>query len=178
MTKKIILLLVVLVSGATLFSLASTSVLQAQQNNAVSCSLLFVATVHQGPSTGTKLDGTLDFTVDAAGALSGKVTQTNPPEITGEGQVTGRAINLILNLGMNGSGLGQYVFGVGTALDPIQSKTCGNLLGGPFVGPQPGDSGDWVAANMDSNPDGIRNVINSFGYEFPGNVAPANSNNP
>jgi hypothetical protein len=66
------------------------------------------------------------------------------------GQATGRAINLALHAGEE-----QYIFGVGTGISNI-GDCGGGPWGGPFVGPQSGDSGDWVAGKMEAGAEGIR----------------------
>jgi len=113
----------------------------------VHCMIDFEATVRQGPSNGVALLGVFDFKVDKEGVLYGKLMQENGGEIMAAGQVIGRAVHLVFDLGED-----QTVFGVGTAKVRITNDTCGLELGGPFVGPQPGDSGDWLAKRLGGNP--------------------------
>ena len=166
------LTLITVLIGAAFLYLPALVTLHAQQDNAFSCSLVFGATVRQGPSAGTVLTGTLDITLDATGALTGKLTQENQVEVHVTGQVTGQAINLVFELGGNGDKTGAYIFGVGTALQNLRAEDCGSLLGGPFVGPKPRDSGDWLAAAASSSdPNGYtQQYYNTFGY------VPAKSN--
>jgi hypothetical protein len=113
----------------------------------VHCMIDFEATVRQGPSSGVALRGIFDFKVDATGTLYGKLVQEQGGEILAAGQVNGRAVNLVFSLGED-----QTVFGVGTAKVKITNDTCGLELGGPFVGPAPADSGDWLARRLGGNP--------------------------
>ena len=106
------------------------------------CNVPFEAMVRQGPSSGTDFKGTLQVTIDTTGAIKGNLVIDANTGFPVYGQVNGRAINLALNLRTTQKP-DVYVFGVGTVIDPIQSKTCGTILGGPFVGPMPGDRGDW-----------------------------------
>ncbi len=110
------------------------------QPGPVHCLIDFEATVRQGPSSGLALKGSFDFKVRESGFLYGTLLQGDQPEIQVGGQVNGRAINLIFVVGEN-----KYIFGVGTTLSPIKNEECGMVLGGPFVGPEPGDAGDWLA---------------------------------
>lgn len=101
------------------------------------CRSNFEATVHQGPSAGLTLTGILSIIVKDDGALDGQLTLADGSQVATVGQANGRAINLMLT-----TPDGQPIFGVGTAAQPISQ--CDGVLGGPFVGPQSGDSGDWV----------------------------------
>jgi hypothetical protein len=123
----------------------STFALSAQaQSEGVNCSMPFEATVYAGPSTGTSLVGTLSFTFDEEGGITGTLEQDGQPEILVLGQADGRAINLVFDLSTL-ENPGVFIFGVGTAIDPVDSELCGTVSGGPFVGPGKGDSGDWLA---------------------------------
>lgn len=117
------------------------------QAGPVHCLIDFEATVRQGPSSGVTLLGVLDFKVDEAGVLYGKLMQKDGSELLVAGQVEGRAVHLVFDLGDE-----QNVFGVGTAKVRITNDTCGLALGGPFVGPAPGDAGDWLAKRLGGNP--------------------------
>lgn len=117
------------------------------QPGPVHCLIDFEATVRQGPSSGVALLGVLDFKVDGAGVLYGKLMQKDGGELLVAGQVEGRAVHLVFDLGDE-----QNVFGVGTAKAQITNDTCGLALGGPFVGPAAGDSGDWLAKRLGGNP--------------------------
>ncbi len=147
--KRMLLVAALLAAGFAAFTFAP-SVLRAQEAtpestpSVTTCNVPFEATVRQGASSGTDLKGTLQATIDATGALTGSVVIDADTSFPVYGQVNGRAINMALDLS-TAKHPGVYVFGVGTAIDPIQSDTCGTALGGPFVGPTPGDSGDWLA---------------------------------
>jgi hypothetical protein len=104
---------------------------------AANCTSDFEATVYHGPNQGLSLQGQLRFRLDAMGALNGELTTADGQKIDATGQTYGQAINLLLTVGAD-----QYVFGTGTASDPIY--TCTGVWGGGFTGPQPGDSGDWL----------------------------------
>jgi steroid delta-isomerase-like uncharacterized protein len=106
------------------------------------CRSAFEATVQQGPSAGLTLTGTLSIVVKDDGGLDGQLTLVDGSRIATVGQANGRAINLMLT-----TPDGQAIFGVGTTAQPISQ--CNGLFGGPFVGPLPGDSGDWVGEATD-----------------------------
>lgn len=113
----------------------------------IHCVVHFEATVRQGPSAGVELIGMFDFKVGPTGVLHGKLLQGDQSELQVAGQVVGRAVNLVFILAE-----GKYIFGVGTALNQIKNYGCGGVLGGPFVGPEPGDAGDWLAITRDGTP--------------------------
>lgn len=125
----------------------TTTVVGKGQPGPVHCLLNFEATVRQGPSKGVTLKGVFDFKVDETGNLHGKLLQNDQSEVLAAGQVIGRAIHLVFAVGKD-----QDIFGVGTAKTKINNDTCGLALGGPFVGPAPGDSGDWLAIKRGVNP--------------------------
>ena len=125
----------------------TTTVAGQGQPGPVHCLLDFEATVRQGASKGVTLKGVFDFKVDETGSLYGKLLQGDQGEILAAGQVIGRAIHLVFAVSKD-----QDVFGVGTAKTKITNDTCGIALGGPFVGPTPGDSGDWLAIKRGVNP--------------------------
>ena len=97
----------------------------------------FEATVRKGLSEGMSFTGSLALQEDDDGGLTGTFTsddgKTTAPVV---GQANGHAINLALSLGNK-----QYLFVVGTMLDTFAG--CTGTMGGPFVGPQVGDIGDW-----------------------------------
>ena len=105
---------------------------------ALHCEFEFDATVHQGPSAGLALIGILQFDLDTTGGLTGTFALEDGSEALVAGQVNGRAVNLIFDLGDQ-----RYIYGVGTSLYNVRDEDCGGELGGPLVGPEPGDSGDW-----------------------------------
>lgn len=104
------------------------------------CSLPFEATVLSGPDAELALIGTLDLDVDETGSASGLLTTDDGLEVPVVGQINGRAINLVFDLGDD-----VYIFGLGTSVEPIGAESCGGSLGGPFVGPALDDTGTWLA---------------------------------
>ena len=113
----------------------------------IHCLIEFEATVRQGPSKGAIFKGIFDFKLDATGALSGTLMQQDQSAVPAAGQVTGRAVNLAFTAGKD-----KFVFGVGTAVSAVTNDTCGTALGGPFVGPEAGDAGDWLAKRRFDTP--------------------------
>ena len=115
------------------------SVISAAQDTIFHCDMGLDATIYQGPSTGLTMIGDLQFDVDGDGSLTGRfILNEGGGEVPIAGQVNGRAINLIITVAE-----GKYIYGVGTALNDITSDDCGTAMGGPFVGPEAGDSGEW-----------------------------------
>jgi hypothetical protein len=124
----------------------------------VHCLIDFEAAVRQGPSSGLALKGVFDFKVNESGVLHGVLLQSDQTEIVTGGQVNGRAIHLIFVVGEN-----KFVFGVGTTLKQIENEDCGVVLGGPFVGPEPGDAGDWLAFGRGASPSSTPSMCDSAG---------------
>ena len=112
--------------------------------------------VRQGPNAGAAWRGELRVSTDETGGLSGvymarkdeagasmeaAAADADPMAGTQElpvvGQANGRAINLMITVAD-----GQHVFGVGTLENDISQ--CAGEMGGPFVGPEAGDTGDWA----------------------------------
>jgi len=102
------------------------------------CGYEFEARVVQGPDLGTTLAGRLALEINPAGSLNGVLVGNDGTQINVVGQATGRAVNLVFDLGG-----GLNVFGVGTAQQPVDA--CQGVMGGPFAGPHPGSTGDWIA---------------------------------
>lgn len=110
------------------------------------CLVPFEATVRQGPDAGTAYTGLLALTADASGAVRGTLvpsalatpTAASKAGIGVVGQTAGRAINLLF-----ATGGGRDLYGVGVLERPLAE--CTGAMGGPFVGPDPGDAGDWRA---------------------------------
>jgi hypothetical protein len=124
------------------------------------CAIPLELAVRQGPNAGVAWRGELRLSADESGGLSGVyaarkdeagtavesgTTDADPMAGTQElpvvGQANGRAINLMITVAD-----GQYVFGVGTLENDISQ--CGGEMGGPFVGPEPGDTGDWAPCGV------------------------------
>lgn len=128
-------------------------VFQASPSVADTCTFDFEATVRVGPNTGKTVGGILTAEIDEHGSLSGSLisnslfaTDEDQP-IAVVGQVTGRAINLALQLqkSEDETTAGRALLGTGTAAFPISAATqCGGAMGGTFAGPDAGDIGDWL----------------------------------
>jgi hypothetical protein len=69
------------------------------------------------------------------------LTLRDRSEITATGHVNGQAINLIFVVRPD-----TYIFGVGTLQHPVPE--CAGVWGGPFVGPELGDIGDWFSTQI------------------------------
>jgi hypothetical protein len=100
----------------------------------------FEATIHRGPDAGLMVQGVLQLGHNKSNEVMGQVVRKRGSAIPVSGQLNGLAINLVFYLGH-----GQHVFGVGTVgQDPGMKHW---FMGGPLVGPKPGDSGDWFLAS-------------------------------
>lgn len=108
------------------------------KDSATACSLDFAASVNSGPSVGTELAGTLRLDLSADGTLAGELTGEDGSTVDVVGSADGYAINLAFTLAEDA-----IIFGVGTSDMPVAE--CTGTFGGPFTGPQEGDSGDWLA---------------------------------
>jgi hypothetical protein len=136
-TKLSILSLITLLTLLVVWQ--GLSVISAAQGTAFHCDMGLEATIYQGPSAGLAMLGDLQFDVEDDGSLIGSyILEDGSASFPIAGQVNGRAINLIITVAE-----GQYIYGVGTALNDIISEDCGTAMGGPFVGPEAGDSGQW-----------------------------------
>lgn len=110
---------------------------QTAQLGAQQCNGQFEATVRQGPDRSqVLLKGALRLQISPSGSLSGSLASQKGAAVNVSGQANGQAINLFFDLGG-----GKRFFGVGTAEHEV--RLCRGAMGGPFVGPRPGDSGDW-----------------------------------
>jgi len=144
---KLVLLSLTVVLTSTL-AFQTTGVAHAQTKPAVlgTCNMDFSATVRQGPSAKTTLAGTLSFDLASDGSITGQLTEKDGSQITMAGQVVGRAISVAFQLkpfDLSKGDKGSYIFGTGTAFNPINGNDCGGAMGGTFSGPQDGDDGDW-----------------------------------
>jgi hypothetical protein len=98
----------------------------------------FEATVYRGPDKGLSLVGELKLQATKSGQLTGMLVPKSGQAIPITGQASGAAIHLIFYLGG-----GKHVFGVGAiGRDPASMHI---FIGGPLVGPNGGDSGDWYS---------------------------------
>ena len=131
----------------------------------------FQVTVRQGPSTGLVAYGLLTMNVNAeTGNFTGTLTpavgkDTGGPlssvlfkqtadsftpdpagvtELAVRGTMYGHAINLML---LDVRGVGKNIVGVGTMENTLAEQLQGKghgVVAGPAVGPEDGDSGDWL----------------------------------
>lgn len=132
----------IVVVASLLVMVGAAALVWAQDDEAAepACSLPFEATVLSGPDAELELIGTLGLDVDETGSATGLLTTDSGLEVAVVGQINGRAINLAFDLGDD-----VYIFGLGTSVEPIGAESCGLSLGGPFVGPDPADTGTWLA---------------------------------
>ena len=143
-----------LYSAQAAISLAQGSASLAQATQASTpaqvCKFAFEATVREGSSKGTSYAGDMTLNIDTAGGITGDLTASDGTKVPVFGQVTGRAINLLLELKpMAANTPGSYVYGTGTALEPIMANSdCGGTLGGTFTGPNDDDLGTWIDAQV------------------------------
>jgi hypothetical protein len=79
--------------------------------------------------------------VEPSGRAHAVLTLRDRSEIRATGQVNGQAINLIFVVRPD-----TYIFGVGTLQHPVPE--CSGVWGGPFVGPELGDIGDWFSTHI------------------------------
>lgn len=143
MRSKVLLIAMalVLVAGAATFQFTQRT--SASPSSAQECVFgYFEATVRQGPSMGTQLEGELHLGIDDSGGLIGSFLANDGTSMDVVGQANGRAINLAIAAGTDENGEAAWIFGVGTLINNISE--CAGVVGGPFVGPQAGDTGDWL----------------------------------
>ena len=100
------------------------------------CYIQFQAAIQAGPDAGLSVAGDLKFEVARTGVLSGTLLRESGPALAVSGQVTGRAANLILDLGD-----GQFLFAVGTLQNDLEA--CTGVIGGTLTSSRPGNRGDW-----------------------------------
>ena len=104
----------------------------------------FRASVHQGPSAGLAMRGTLRLTIGRSGALNGALIQRSGRKVNRirvVGQVQGRSISLLMKLRGR-----RYVAGTGTIEHPI--RRCRGFIGGTLAGPFNGDIGSWDTSSF------------------------------
>jgi hypothetical protein len=97
--------------------------------------------VRQGPSAGLALVGQLVVRVEPSGRANAVLTLRDGTTLPATGHVTGQAINLIFVVRQD-----TYLFGVGTSQRDFHE--CTGVWGGPFVGPELGDIGDWLGTQI------------------------------
>jgi len=109
----------------------------------------------EDPDTGAPFSSVLFKEVDHKLAPQGDVKQLNV-----RGTLHGHAINLVM---LNVSGEGKDIFGVGTTENAFGEPSAEQGLGhiaGPAVGPEEGDSGDWIVS-IQTIPFRVPPMINS-----------------
>ena len=97
--------------------------------------------MRQGPSAGLSLNGQLVVRVEPSGQARAVLTLRDGTTLPATGYVNGQAINLIFVVRQD-----TYLFGVGTAQRDF--RDCAWVWGGPFVGPELGDIGDWFGTQI------------------------------
>jgi hypothetical protein len=107
----------------------------------IACGGRFEAVVRQGPSAGLSLNGQLVVRVEPSGQARAVLTLRDGTTLPATGYVNGQAINLIFVVRQD-----TYLFGVGTAQRDF--RDCAGVWGGPFVGPELGDIGDWFGTQI------------------------------
>ena len=108
---------------------------------ATACGGRFEAKVRQGPSAGLAFVGQLVVRVEPSGQAKAVLTLRDGAALPATGRVNGQAMNLIFVVRPD-----TYLFGVGTSQRDFHE--CAGIWGGPFVGPEQGDIGDWVGTQI------------------------------
>lgn len=102
----------------------------------------FEATIHEGPSAGTAIVGSLVLVQDKLGQLSGVLRpQSGKKKIAQDIPVYGHAGKGMIDMTFLLSGGGE-IHGEGPLGAPF--STCPDPIIGDLVGPAPGDAGDWA----------------------------------
>ncbi len=132
-TKRVLFLsiIIVLMLGNVAFTPALTA-----SDEAITCQGAFEATVHRGPDTGLSLVGGLTIEIELSGELDGVLVLQNGSQVPVTGEINRQKIKLEFDLGD-----GTVIRGKGK-LDN-RDQRCTGATGGTFVGPNPGDRGDW-----------------------------------
>jgi hypothetical protein len=160
----------------------------------------FDVIIYEGPSAQIApvlLAGVLTVKVDPSGGFTGALTPfsgqssvafgglavSDPHSVPVAGQITGRAYSMVMDLGN-----GKHIFGTGAALNDLSRELNVGLVGGPAVGPETGDRGDWASPVQTTDPRNIDTILsissntaaqgqlaNSFGYIPAALPAPSNA---
>jgi len=130
--RRILNLLIVMVALAISLAACSSN----QTASTTDCSGDFEATVHSGKNAGLSLAGKLTLHIQPSGNFIGTLATDDSTSVQVTGYAVSQALNLVFDLGD-----GRYLFGVGSA--QYDMNECKGVAGGPFTGPEPGDSGDW-----------------------------------
>jgi hypothetical protein len=107
----------------------------------VACGGRFEATVRQGPSAGLSLAGQLVVRAEPSGRATAVLTLRDGTTLPATGYVNGQALNLVFVVRQD-----TYLFGVGSSQRDFHE--CAGVWGGPFVGPELGDIGDWLGTQI------------------------------
>jgi hypothetical protein len=107
----------------------------------IACGGRFEAMVRQGPSAGLALVGQLVVRAEPSGRATAVLTLRDETTVPATGHVNGQAIYLVFVVRQD-----TYLFGVGTARRDF--RECAGVWGGPFVGPELGDIGDWLGTQI------------------------------
>jgi len=132
-TKQVLFLSIIMLMA--LGSIAFTPAL-ATSDEALTCRGAFEATVHRGPDTGLSLVGELTIEIKPSGELEGVLVLQDGSQAPVTGEIHRKTIKLMFDLGD-----GTVIRGKGK-LDG-RDQRCTGATGGAFVGPNPGDRGDW-----------------------------------
>jgi hypothetical protein len=117
------------------------------------CLRLFEVSVRQGPNEGQEYLGVLALRVADGGAIEeGYFATSDGDDFPIVGQATGRSIGLLITLAE-----GQTVYGVGVGEHEVGA--CAGQMGGPLVGPEPGDMGDWAVIDLANQTPGTRSRV-------------------
>jgi hypothetical protein len=110
-------------------------------SESIACGGRFEAIVRQGPSAGLALVGQLVVQAEPSGRAKAVLTLRDGTTVPATGHVNGQAINLVFVVRQD-----TYLFGVGTSQRDFYE--CAGVWGGPFVGPELGDMGDWLGTQI------------------------------
>ncbi|MBI1880916.1 MAG: hypothetical protein HYR94_22280 [Chloroflexi bacterium] len=121
---------------ASVILVISLSACSSAATSEVACSGDFEAAVHSGKNAGLSLAGKLSLHIQPSGNFIGTLATDDSASVQVTGYAVSQALNLVFDLGD-----GRYLFGVGSSQYDIGE--CKGVAGGPFTGPEPGDSGDW-----------------------------------
>ncbi len=110
------------------------------------CLRPFEVTVRQGPNEGQEYLGALAIKLSDGGAIEEGYFEPPMAMISRwSGRPRGRSISMLITLAD-----GQTVYGVGVGEQEVGA--CAGQMGGPLVGPEPGDMGDWAVLDLAIQP--------------------------
>jgi hypothetical protein len=124
--------------------------------SAQSCRAAFEVSLEEGPSAPLTVAGFLNIQIEPDGSFTGTLSREDASlVVSGKadfgkslnvvGQANGRSISMVVDLGN-----GQHIFGVGASQNDLAACNgdFDGVMGGPAVGPQPGDHGDWFGGTV------------------------------